>query len=362
MSKLLKTMFKRLILASLILLLTIIPYLYLRNDVQAASLTSIKDTMNRLQDTTLSNHTIQFVTPTGVDASTDTITITFESTFAMGSVAFGDMDLEIDTTGDISDCGSFVTSKTLAATPSTSPTWGAAVSGQVVTLTAPTNAASGEIAAGACVQVEIGTNASGGSNQITNATTSGSKITSIAGAFGDSGQLAVPILAGDEVTVSATVDATITSTLSSTTCTITPALLSTTVDSCTYTNQVATNATGGYISTMIEDGEFRDGANEITDVSDGTVDTGGSDEEYGASTSHTNVGPQDILVWDGICETDASDPSEIASPITGTAKTYADHGGPVDETTTLCHSGTIMTTTEAGSYSHLVTHITTGTF
>ena len=124
MTKLQKNMFKRLILALIVVSLVVLPYLQLRNNVQAATLTSIKDTMNRLQDTTLSNHTIQFVTPTGVDASTDTITITFESTFAMGSVAFGDMDLEIDTTGDISDCGSFVTSKTLAATPSTSPTWG----------------------------------------------------------------------------------------------------------------------------------------------------------------------------------------------------------------------------------------------
>ncbi len=349
-------MLKRLIIFISIFSLAVTP-LFFSHNVEAASLTSIQDTMSRLQDTTLSNHEIRFVTPTGVDASTDTIIITFEATFAMGSVAFGDMDLEIDTTGDISDCGSFVTSKTLAAAPSTSPTWGAAVSGQAVTFTAPTDAASGEIAAGSCVQIEIGTNASGGSNQITNATSDGSKTIPITGTFGDTGSFAVPIMTGDQVTVTATVDPTITSSLSSTTCAL-GTLSDTTINFCPITNTVSTNAASGYSATIADDGNLRDGANDINDeTGDSDVDQGS--EEYGASSNDT-TGTQAIVDSTG-CDDDGI--VEAATALTTTAQEYADNTGPVSgEATIVCHSASIDATTPAGSYSHIVTHITTGTF
>src|SRR3989344_944790 len=59
---------------------------------QAATLTSLSDTMSREKVSTASNHTIRFRTPTGVDAPADTITVDFPS-FALGLVAFGDLDL-----------------------------------------------------------------------------------------------------------------------------------------------------------------------------------------------------------------------------------------------------------------------------
>lgn len=358
MSKLKDSMYKRAILASLILLLTLVPYLHLRADVQAAAFTSISDTMTRQKASTAANHTIAFTQNGSTQfVSGETITITFESTFDTSSLANTDpLDYDITING---------TEETLVAAGcgATDEIEITSIAADVITFTA-CGSLTAE-AAGSAIVVEIGTHTSApsaGDTQIVNATSSGSKIISLGGTIGDTGQIAVPILADDQVVVSATVDPTITSTISTATCVITPALLSTTVDSCSYTNNIATNASGGYVSTMLEDGEFRDGANTITDVSDGAVDTAGGDEEYGASTSHTNVGPQDILVWDGACDTDASDSSENASPITGTAKAYSDHSGPVDETTTLCHSATITTITEAGSYSHTVTHITTGTF
>lgn len=158
------------------------------------------DTLSDSRPSTVSDHTVKFKTPTGVDASTDTITLTFAAGFDLStnSVAFGDMDLEIDAACD----GTYEIEKTLAAAPGTSPTWGAEVSAQVITFTAPTDASSGEIAADSCVMIEIGTNADSGSNQIINPT-AGVKDIDIAGDFGDTGKIKVSIISG--VTVSATV-------------------------------------------------------------------------------------------------------------------------------------------------------------
>lgn len=171
----------------------------------AAALDLLFDTMSRHKITTDSDHEIKFKTPTGVDALTDTITITFAAGFdlATNNVAFGDMDLEEDVACD----GAYENSKTLAAAPA-ADVWGAAVSGQVVTLTAPTNAAAGEIAANACVLVEIGDVATGGAgnNQIINPGSAGSYEIGIAGVFGDLGEVDVPIVDDDQVTISGTVD------------------------------------------------------------------------------------------------------------------------------------------------------------
>ncbi|MFH0853355.1 MAG: hypothetical protein V1853_03020, partial [bacterium] len=55
--------------------------------VKAASLTSISDTLDTLTQNVDANHTILFVTPTGVQASTDTITLDFTD-FTTTDVAF----------------------------------------------------------------------------------------------------------------------------------------------------------------------------------------------------------------------------------------------------------------------------------
>lgn len=164
----------------------------------AAALTSRSLIMTRQQPSVASNSVLRFTTPTGVEASTDTITITFQTDFDLSSVAFGDIDLSHGaSTG-------FETSETLAATPAAG-VWGAAVSGQVLTLTAPSDAAAGEITAGDRVVVLIGTNATGGTNQITNPSSVGSYTVSVAGTFGDTGTYDVAIISSDVISVSATV-------------------------------------------------------------------------------------------------------------------------------------------------------------
>lgn len=177
---------------------------------RAATVTGFSDIQTRLQRGTASDHEIKFVTPTGVDASSDTITLTFSSGYAMGSVAFDDMDFAVDSSAPTSDCGGAFTDKTLAASAAAG-IWGASVSGQVITLTAPTDAAAGEVTAGACVRLKVGTNTTvgaAGDSQITNPSSGTSGTLALAGTFGDTGTAFLHLADSDQVTVSATVAAT----------------------------------------------------------------------------------------------------------------------------------------------------------
>ncbi len=193
----------------------------------AAELTNVFDVMSRQKATIASNHAIYFNLPTGVDASTDTITIEFDSAsdahgFTFGSVAFGDMDLNINAaTTACATTLDFSTSKTLAASAAAS-TWGVAVatSTNTITLTAPTNATTGEITANYCVRLLIGTNASGGTNQISNPSGTGSKTISITtelGSTDDSKDFGVAIVTEDQVVSTGNVDPSLTFAVDTTT-------------------------------------------------------------------------------------------------------------------------------------------------
>jgi hypothetical protein len=175
---------------------------------RAATVTGYSDIMSRLKVSTASNHEIKFVTPTGVQTSTDTITVTFQSDFSLSAIGFDDVDFAVDTDGTPGDCAGTFTEKTIAAAAGSSPTWGASVSGQVLTLTPPTDAASGEIAAASCVRLRIGTNAtvgSAGNSQIVNPSTAVNHTIIVGGGFGDSGTAFAFINDDDQVTVTAAV-------------------------------------------------------------------------------------------------------------------------------------------------------------
>ncbi len=163
----------------------------------AAALTSITDAMTREQIQAGSNHEIRFTTPTGVDASSDTITLTFASGFNISTITFADIDLMHGLTGT-------ETNETIAATAAAG-VWGAAISGETITLTAPTDAAVGEIAAGHKVDIRIGLNAAGGTQAIANPSLANNYVLSIGGTFGDIGSTILPILSTDKITVIAVV-------------------------------------------------------------------------------------------------------------------------------------------------------------
>jgi hypothetical protein len=161
-----------------------------------------KDTLSDSRPSTDANHTIQFFTPTGVESSSDTITIEFASSghdFTVTSTLdYTDIDLASG-----ASCSGAV-DKTLS-TSTAAGVWGVAVntSTDTITFTAPSDAAGGEITAGHCVVIEIGTNATSGATgdkQITNPT-AGVYNVDVAGAFGDSNRTKVAIVDGVGISV-----------------------------------------------------------------------------------------------------------------------------------------------------------------
>ena len=166
------------------------------NFAKASQLTLVSDTMSRLKSSTLANHTIQFTSPSGVDAG-ETITIIFPAGFNLGSVDYTDIDLKDDEVN-----------MTLAASPSGS-TVGVGITATTITFTNGTST----IAASSVIKINIGTNATfgvTGDAQIINPSVVGTQVVRFAGSFGDTATLALVILDDDQVVVSATVAANLT--------------------------------------------------------------------------------------------------------------------------------------------------------
>ncbi|WKZ28704.1 MAG: fibronectin type III domain-containing protein [Patescibacteria group bacterium] len=175
---------------------------------RAATITGYSVLVTRLAVNASADHEIKFVTPTGVQSSGDTITVTYESDYNLSSIGVGDIDLALDTSAPTNDCTGSFTDKTLASSPSTSPTWGVGISGQVVTFTPPTDAAAGEIPTDTCVRIRIGLNATtggAGANQIVNPSGAFAHAVGIAGGFSDTGLAYTMNNDNDQVTVSAEV-------------------------------------------------------------------------------------------------------------------------------------------------------------
>ena len=152
----------------------------------AAALTNLSDTLSSSVQSVGSDHTIQYITPTGVGTLGIRMEITFPSGYSLTGVDDTDIDMVIG--GSSGTCSSWGSDLTIAASAGVS-TWGASVSGQMLALTSP-NSGSGYIPAGYCVQIEIGQNATGGvsNTRITNPSTPGTYSISIGGSmWGDSG-------------------------------------------------------------------------------------------------------------------------------------------------------------------------------
>jgi len=120
-------------------------------------------------------------------------------------------------------------------------------------------------------------------------------------------------------------------------------LSETSVSSDSVTLTTSTNAAFGYITQIIEDGDLRDGANTINDVADGTVTAG--DEEYGIAVT----GPDATFADDRSISTTGRVIAQRTNWKNGaqTNVTFKASKGPA---------------TPEGSYSHVVTFISTGTF
>lgn len=173
-------------------------WLLIANTAQASLAASVSYSVTRQSTSAAANHEARFITPSGVDAPTDTIVLTFDGGFDLSSVGAGDIDLlHGPSTG-------LETSETLSSSAAAG-VWGVSLGASIITFTAPTDAAAGEIAANDRVTIRIGTNAAGGLNKIINPSSVQTARVILSGVFGDFAEMAVAIVDNDQVSVSATV-------------------------------------------------------------------------------------------------------------------------------------------------------------
>ncbi len=227
---------------------------------EAANVTTFSDTLSDSGPAVTANHTISFVTPTGV-ANGQSITVNFsDGPFVVGSVNYTDID--IATTSDYS----------LATDCSGSESASAAFTGTTLTITFCAGDG-GSIPVNGTTTIQIGDNATfgtAGAEKLTNPAIGSYQIVITAGPT-DTGETRVAIVA--PVVVTATVDTTFTftvegmpagstingtSTTGSTTATaipfgrLNPGVASTTAQQLS----VITNARNGFVVTVQTDGDF----------------------------------------------------------------------------------------------------------
>ena len=327
------------------------------NITSAASLNTLSDTVSNLTASTVANHVIKFTTPTGV-ASGATIILTFDNSTNVGSVAFGDIDLQ--------DAGVDVP---LAASPS-GATWGVVkTSSTVITFTNGTTA----VTAGHTITILIGTNAAfgvAGVNQITNGAV-GTTTLRISGTFGDTGVMSTTIVSNSVVTLSAEVLATLSFTLSSNaiyfgnlrssgnTCWAqgsNPGYVAcpTVAETEAFNMTASTNGSTGY-SISVQGPTLTSGSNTIAALAVSTAPAIGS-EQFGIRAQVTS-GP-------GTVSSPYATAGQYAFAANGTtASTIASAPAPSATTTySVRYMANISGVTKAGSYTAAHTYIATGNF
>lgn len=365
-----KVEFLRITLSSWLVLSVVMPALWaLIPAAQAAALTSKSDTMSVLRDSgggdVMSDHAIQFTTPTGVAAAA-TITITMPSDFdgsndPQGALDFNDVDFFEDTTPDAVCDG---TAKTLAGTPS-GATWGAVFSStenRLLTITSDSDT----VAAGSQVCIKIGENATGGAanSQYINPTTTGSKTIAVTAGASDSGDILVKILDDDQVAVTALVDESLTFTISDNS--IGFGTLSATDDffatgdtngSATETEAhtlvVGTNASNGY-TTTVNGATLTSGIYTIAAIGSTNTASATGSEQFGLRMTATGgVGAVSAPYADsGFAFDTAAFPDQVASAT----------GASADTTYSTRYVANIASNTEAGNYTATLTYTTTANF
>ncbi len=319
----------------------------------AAALTGLSNTMSSQKVSELSNHTIVFTTPSGVGAA-ETITIAFPAGFTIGSVDNTDIDVVGSAAGEL----------TLGATAS-GATWGAAFSSQTLTITSGT----GTIAAGETVTIEIGTHATAGATgdqQIANNSSASTYAITIAGTFGDTGSILIPILTEDEVSVTADVGQTLSFSISDTTIGFgtlsssgpryaTADASGSDTETSAHNLVVGTNASSGYTVTYNASTTLTSGSDEI-DIATITGDANGTPGTEQFAINFTTDG-------DATIASTYANASDNWSMATATATTIASETVPTaDETIGAYYLANIASLTPAGSYSATFVYIATANY
>jgi hypothetical protein len=349
---------------------------------EAANLTYIKDTLQDSDSSSASNHTIEFLSPTGVAAG-QTITVTFPTGFTgTSTLTLADFDLEFSGTDE-----------TLVVGAPGAAEWGLSTSSSnsVFTFTA---GGSESLTANATATIKIGTNATSsgtGANRITNpsATTTSYEFTVTAGPS-DSGQFRVAIT--DNVTVTANVNTSLTfvvygtttgaivngsptSTATDTTSVLLPfgTLSSNVSKTLGQELTLATNARNGYVVTVAQDTNLLSSTG--ADI-DGFIDGAYDNSPTAWVAPGNDVLDEDTWGHWGMTSSDTSlngAATDFASnqwvAVSTTPRAIMQHTGPADGSTmgigraTIGYQAQITALQEAGDdYSTVLTYIATPTF
>jgi hypothetical protein len=326
---------------------------------QAAALSTLSDTMTRIKVSQYSNHTIQFTSPTGVAASA-TIIITFPNAGSANDFV-GQSGIDY-TDVDVKDDGTDVA---LLGSPS-GTTWGAAFSGTYLNVLTLTNGSTA-VAGGSVINIEIGNHATFGTTgdrQMANPNSAGSKTITIAGTFGDTGNIAVPIATEDQVVISASVDPSISFQISSNTAALGTLTTGAVASATAITLTMGTNAASGYVVTIQDEGSGSSDGLYKSSAPQKLIDSGSVDpltagtEGYGVkgvsgTGSPTIVAPYLTSNADGVGALQRT-PQNFC--------TYSGPTGATNQTATLTVKAAIGASTPAGSYADTITLIMTGNF
>jgi hypothetical protein len=332
----------------------------------AAALSSLSDTQSSLKVNTLSDHTFQFVTPTGISAG-QTMTITFPYLgYATGTFAIANFDLATSTSAT---CSGF-TDALIQSGAASGLTWGVSQSTSTVYLVSGT----ATIPANRCIQIEIGSNATAagtGVSQITNPTSASSSAVILLTAGSDSGSITQVILTDDQVAVTGTVSQSLTFTISTTTIYFGNLSSSAvkfasstntsgdTSETIAHTLAVSTNAASGF--TLTVRGQTltsqQNSANTITAVGGTAASSTPTTEQFAIRASES--GGTNVTV----------DPTFSAATSYGydatatTSATFATGSGPTTQSTlSLRYLANISAVTEAGTYSATLNYVATANF
>ncbi len=331
----------------------------------AASLSSLSNTQSSLQVSELSNHTIQFVTPTGVGAGQN-IQITFPAGYAMGTFSVNNLDFATSTSAT---CSGFQDAA-LQAGAASGQTWGTAQASQTITITS----GSAVIPANRCVQIEIGSNATfgaTGAQQISNPATPGLYEIIIGGTFGDTGSISTYIISDDTVSMTGTVQQSLTFTISTTTIYFgnlgsgaakfasSTNTAGDTTETIAHTLAVSTNAPYGFAVTVRGDTltSQQNSLNTITAVGGTAASSTPGTEQFALRATESGgtgvtLDPTYSAATSYGFDASSTTPSSLAS---GTGVTPT-------STISLRYLANIAAITEAGTYAANLTYVATANF
>ena len=363
-------MFKKNLLTSLTSFLTILGIVLGASIVHvelayAAALTTLSDTQSTVKVSQASDHTIQFVTPTGVTAGQN-ITITFPPGWTMGALATTSVDFATSTSAS---CSGFADA--LVSNSPSGLTWGVSTTTSVITITSGTAV----IPANRCIQIELGSNATSqgtGSTTIVNPSSATSSVILIAGSFGDTGSITATIITDDTVAVTGTVNQSLSFTISTTTIYFgtlgsgaakfasSTNTLGDTLETIAHTLAVGTNAPSGF--TLSVRGQTltsqQNSANTINAIGASIASsTPGTAEQFGIRATESGGTGTAVASPYSFSTSYGYNSTATTSSVLATGS-----GSTPTSTYSLRYLANIVATTEAGTYSASIVYVATANF